>query len=158
MTFKELMFNQTGYECFTTFFEDFTIAEKFGVDAVKDTYNRAFKEWKNNYKYLTELVMILNWKIWQHYEKNDGLATLYNTLWEKEDSAFNAAMLHGELSDENKQTIAALKEQRENIAENYIQAKKELDSAKEKYDLVEDKTELQSMLDKAPRNKNKDLK
>ena len=27
MTFKELMFNQTGYECFTTFFEDFTIAE-----------------------------------------------------------------------------------------------------------------------------------
>lgn len=35
MTFKELMFNQTGYECFTTFFEDFTIAEKFGVDAVR---------------------------------------------------------------------------------------------------------------------------
>ena len=84
MTFKELMFNQTGYECFTTFFEDFTIAEKFGIDAVKDTYNRAFKEWKSNYKYLTELVMILNWKIWQHYEKNDELATLYNSLWEKQ--------------------------------------------------------------------------
>lgn len=30
--------------------------------------------------------------------------------WEKEDNAFNAAMLHGELSDENKQTIATLKE------------------------------------------------
>ena len=69
--------------------------------------------------------------------------------WEKEDSVFNAVMLHGELSDENKQTIATLKEQREIIAENYIQAKKELDSAKEKYNLVEDKTELQSMLDEA---------
>ena len=69
--------------------------------------------------------------------------------WEKEDSVFNAVMLHGELSDENKQTIATLKEQRENIAENYIQAKKELDKAKEKYNLVEDKTELQSMLDEA---------
>ena len=84
MTFKELMFNQTGYECFTTFFEDFTIAEKFGIDAVKDTYNRAFKEWKSNYKYLTELVMILNWKIWQHYEKNDELATLYNSYGKKQ--------------------------------------------------------------------------
>lgn len=37
MTFKQLMLAQTGYESFTTFFEDFTIAEKFGVDAVKDT-------------------------------------------------------------------------------------------------------------------------
>ena len=42
MTFKELMLEQTGYKCFTTFFEDFTIAEKFGLNAVKDTFNRAF--------------------------------------------------------------------------------------------------------------------
>ena len=86
MIFKELMLEQTGYECFTTFFEDFTIAEKFGLNAVEDTFNRAFKEWKSNYKYLTELVMILNWKIWQHYEKNEKLAELYNSLWEKADA------------------------------------------------------------------------
>lgn len=86
MTFKELMLEQTGYECFTTFFEDFTIAEKFGLNAVKDTFNRAFKEWKSNYKYLTELTMVLNWKIWQHYEKNEKLAELYNSLWEKADT------------------------------------------------------------------------
>lgn len=86
MTFKELMLEQTGYKCFTTFFEDFTIAEKFGLNAVKDTFNRAFKEWKSNYKYLTELVMILNWKIWQHYDKNEKLAELYNSLWEKADA------------------------------------------------------------------------
>lgn len=86
MTFKELMLEQTGYECFTTFFEDFTIAEKFGVNAVKDTFNRAFKEWKSNYKYLTELTMVLNWKIWQHYNKNEKLAELYNSLWENADA------------------------------------------------------------------------
>lgn len=27
--------------------------------------------------------MVLNWKIWQHYEHNEPLARLYNTLWER---------------------------------------------------------------------------
>jgi hypothetical protein len=68
----------------TTFWEDFSIADRFGINAVKDTYKRAFNEWKNNYKYLTELVMILNWKIWEHYEKGNGeLAKVYDELWEK---------------------------------------------------------------------------
>ena len=73
------------YETKTTFFEDFSIAEAFGIDAVKDTYNRAFAEWKTNYVYLTELVMVLNWKIWQHYETNEPLARVYNDLWMKAD-------------------------------------------------------------------------
>lgn len=72
-----------GYKPFTTFWDDFSIADNFGVDAVCDTYNRAFQEWKTDYKYLTELVMVLNWKIWQHYEHNEPLARLYNTLWER---------------------------------------------------------------------------
>lgn len=86
MSFKQQMESQTGYSCFATFFEDFSIADKFGVDAIKDTYARALKEWKSNYKYLTELVMILNWKIWQYYGKNDGLAIVYNELWQKADT------------------------------------------------------------------------
>ena len=45
----------TGYRPFTTFFEDFSIAEVFGVDAVRETYNRAFKEWKSEHKQLTTL-------------------------------------------------------------------------------------------------------
>ena len=56
---------------FTTFYMDFTIADKFGIEAIKDTYNRAFKEWKNDYKYLTFLVLNLNHKIWEHYEKHN---------------------------------------------------------------------------------------
>lgn len=75
----------TGYTPITTFYTDFGIADKFGIDAVKDTFQRAFDEWKTKYKYLTELVMVLNWKIWEHYEKNDELSILYNTLWEAAD-------------------------------------------------------------------------
>lgn len=66
----------------TTFWSDFTIADAFGGNAVKDTFNRAFKEWKNNTEYLTELVIVLNHKIWQHYEQDhDALAHLYNDCW-----------------------------------------------------------------------------
>lgn len=76
----------TGYRPFTTFFEDFSIAENFGASAVRETYNRAFKEWKSDYKYLTEFVMVLNWKIQEHYKSNDTLARLYNELWAEADS------------------------------------------------------------------------
>ena len=69
-----------------TFFMDFSIADAFGVNAVKDTYKRAFNEWKDDYKMLTALVITLNHKIWQHYEaKNDKLASLYDELWRKAD-------------------------------------------------------------------------
>lgn len=80
----------TGYKPFTTFYEDFSIADMFGASAVKDTYKRAFKEWKSDYKYLTELIMVLNWKIFEYYNKNDTLAQLYDTLFREADEwAYN---------------------------------------------------------------------
>ncbi len=78
--------NINGYETITSFWSDFTIADRFGVGAIKDTYKRAFNEWKDNYKYLTELVMVLNWKIWQFHEKNNQYAEVYNKLWEEADA------------------------------------------------------------------------
>ncbi len=70
------------YEFKTTFWTDFSIADMFGVNAVKDTYKRAFEEWKSDYKYLTELVMVLNWKIWEHWEEGrEALAETYDELW-----------------------------------------------------------------------------
>lgn len=71
-----------GYKPMTTFWNDFDIAEAFGVDAIKDTFQRAFKEWCGEYKYLTELVLVLNHKIWQHYQKNEAYAQAYNEAWE----------------------------------------------------------------------------
>ncbi len=74
-----------GYETKTTFWEDFSIAERSGAEAIADTYNRAFNEWKNNVVYLTELVMVLNWKIWAWYGINDEIGKLYDTLWRTAD-------------------------------------------------------------------------
>lgn len=75
----------TGYKPMTTFWQDFSIADLFGTKAIKDTYKRAFAEWKTDYKYLTELIMVLNWKIFEHYGKNDKYATLYNEIFTEAD-------------------------------------------------------------------------
>ena len=85
----------TGYHPISTFYEDFSIADHFGALAVRDTFNRAFENWKTDYKMLTELVMALNWKIWRWYESNDKLARVYNELWEKAD-AYATENLKGE--------------------------------------------------------------
>ncbi|OWP30251.1 hypothetical protein CBG57_03365 [Prevotella nigrescens] len=76
---------ENGYQPKTTFWMDFSIADKFGIAAIKDTYNRAFKEWKTNHVYLTELVMVLNHKIWQWYQINEIVAQVYNDLWKEAD-------------------------------------------------------------------------
>lgn len=73
----------TGYTPKTTFYEDFSIADRFGANAILDTYKRAFRYWRKDYKYLTELVMVLNWKINEHYGSNDRFANIYNDLWDK---------------------------------------------------------------------------
>lgn len=74
---------QTGYKPITTFYTDFSIADKFGINAIKDTYKRAFEGWKTNFRYITELVMVLNWKCWRWYEHNDEYSKLYCALYEE---------------------------------------------------------------------------
>lgn len=37
MTFEEFM-QENGYDLITTFWEDFSIADKYGIAGVKDTY------------------------------------------------------------------------------------------------------------------------
>ncbi len=70
------------------------IGYEFGIEAIVDTFNRAFKEWQTNHIYLTELVMVLNHKIWQWYEKNDTIARVYDKLWRKADE-WAQENLHG---------------------------------------------------------------
>lgn len=75
----------TGYVPKTTFYMDFSIADQFGTSAIQDTFNRSFESWKSNVGYLTELVMVLNWKIWRWHEHNDEYARLYDKLWKQAD-------------------------------------------------------------------------
>ena len=80
----------------TTFWSDFTIADAFGIDAVKDTYARAFKEWKDDYRYLTDLVIVLNHKCWEHYERgNQEMSQLYSDYYYESD-AYALDHLEGE--------------------------------------------------------------
>lgn len=76
---------ETGYKPITTFYMDFSIADKFGLQAIQDTYNRAFEGWKSDYKYITELAMVLNWKCWRWYEVKDDYSRLYTELFHKLD-------------------------------------------------------------------------
>lgn len=96
MTFSELM-AENGYKTITTFWEDFSIADRFGIPAVIDTYKRAFNEWKSNYKYLTELVMVLNYKIWNLYKTNEALARVYEDLFHQADNYALDNLKGGEL-------------------------------------------------------------
>ena len=72
------------YECQTTFWEDFSIADQFGEDAIIDTYHRVKKEWGKDKIYGTELSMVLNHKCWFHHElQSISLSELYAKLWEE---------------------------------------------------------------------------
>lgn len=81
-----------GYETQTTLYGDFTIADAFGVDAVKDTYNRVFKEWQHSAVFMTELSLVLNHKIWEHHNNNNPLVVTYDTLWKLHDEWCGRAM------------------------------------------------------------------
>ena len=76
---------EIGYTPQTTFWQDFSIADLYGAEAIADTYRRAFDEWKDNYIYLCELVLVLNHKSWQHAETRPDLAELYSDLYYKAD-------------------------------------------------------------------------
>lgn len=68
----------------TTFDMDFAIADRFGVNAVKDTFNRAFKEWRSDARYLTELVMVLNHRCWYWNDMGRmALSKIYADLFYK---------------------------------------------------------------------------
>lgn len=80
------VFEATEYEEKTTFGTDFDKADVFGKEAIMDTFEKAFAESKNDYEYLTELVMVLNYKCWQWYNRgNQTISKLYADLYYKTD-------------------------------------------------------------------------
>lgn len=71
-----------GYTRKTTFFSDLSIAEWYGLDAIKETFNDVMKSWINDPKYIAEFALSLNWKSWQHHAyKNDEATQLYIQLY-----------------------------------------------------------------------------
>lgn len=69
----------------SSFWEEFSIAEDHGGDAVREHYDLVFPQWKGNLKYLTELVLVLNIKLFIWFKVDDDLGKLYEELWMKTD-------------------------------------------------------------------------
>ncbi len=96
--------NETGYKPISTFWQDFSIADAapaFGcdaVDAIRATWEAAVTAYRDHYKMMTELVMVLNHKIWQHHNaavraKSEGLLNrrdFHMRLAEEYDAAWRA--------------------------------------------------------------------
>lgn len=76
-----------GYEPKTTFWGDFGVADVVGgASGIKDTFKRAFRNYKDDKEYATELAMVLNHKCWEWYDKDEDIARLYNRLYEQIDT------------------------------------------------------------------------
>lgn len=74
------------YEWKTTFRMDFTIADSIGgVDDIRDTYKRGLEFATSKAEYYAEFVLVLNWKIWEWFEKDEKIARVYQDLWEQAD-------------------------------------------------------------------------
>lgn len=69
-----------------TFWFDFSVADAYGADAIKDTYERSFECFKKDIEYITALAITLNHKGWEKYEQGkEELSKLYFDLWKKLD-------------------------------------------------------------------------
>lgn len=80
------MAEDMGYSPTTTLWEDFCIAERFGIGAIRSTYRRGFAfAMRSGYKEVTELVMVLNHKVWEWCERDATIASVYDRLWREAD-------------------------------------------------------------------------
>lgn len=73
----------TGYEPKTTYWNDLETAELFGGEKeIRGLCRRAKKQWGGNIEFMTELCMVLNWRLHLWYQRgNQKLAKLYEELW-----------------------------------------------------------------------------
>lgn len=89
---------ECGYTRKTTFYHDLSIAEYGQVywgeaNAIKDTFERVLKEWIDDVEFITEFVLSLNWKSWEHANNADmaEICQLYANLYYK---AYDKVLSH----------------------------------------------------------------
>ena len=69
----------------SNYWNDFTEVETKWSKAIEELCKQLFEENKSNVKYLTELVLVMNWKIREHYETDEDTARVYDKLWKELD-------------------------------------------------------------------------
>lgn len=76
---------QKEYRYRTDLWDRFTSAEKHGKFAVEIEYRSAMDRHRNRYKDLTELVLVLDRKMWAKYSDDKAMSSLYAELFNKAD-------------------------------------------------------------------------
>lgn len=82
---KQFWEKTLGFQFESTFWEEFSIAEQYGEKGVKEHFSLVFPQWKDNLKYLMEIVQVLNLKIATWFGKDDKLGMTYDELWHTSD-------------------------------------------------------------------------
>lgn len=83
--FEGMLAEISGYSRKYTFFSDLAIAECYGKNAIKDTYNRIMKEWIGDRDAICEALISINYKSWRFAEEPDkqDLVEFYSDLYYK---------------------------------------------------------------------------
>ena len=64
------------------FWAAFDDAEEGGANTIQVIANMAYQRWKDSIEELTDLVMVINHKCWEHYRLgNNELSSLYGDLY-----------------------------------------------------------------------------
>ena len=97
MIYEDFLSGFTSWRPENLYWQRFSIAERFGKNEIQSVYDDIMKESKKDYKRLTELVMVLNHKSFQHCEdvENKALCKFYTTLY-KEANAYASDTLQGD--------------------------------------------------------------
>ena len=83
---KKFFEKTLGFEFESTFWEEFSIAESYGEKGIREHFDLVFPQWKDNLKYIMELVQVLNLKVAVWFGKDDDLGMTYDELCHKADS------------------------------------------------------------------------
>ena len=88
MVYEQWLSTFTDWRPTTNAWQCFSIAEGISEGEINATYKRLFKEMKDDYKTLTELVMVLNHKMFQHSDipGHRRFCELYSNLFESVDN------------------------------------------------------------------------
>lgn len=84
MIYEQFLAQFTDWRPTKLYWQQLSIAEKFGKQEIQTVYNEIFKEAKSDYKLLTELTMVVNHKSWQHCKDlgNTSLCDYYTSLFQ----------------------------------------------------------------------------
>lgn len=81
MTFEQMFEDNVGRAPKTTLWEDFAIADRFGLSAIKSTYTKAKRFCSKDPELWGEFSIVLNWRCSMHYGAGrEGLARVYDEL------------------------------------------------------------------------------